>query len=212
MLGDVPRQAGDLGGEELEGAPALRDQLALGVGKRGHLLGDARRIPAVGEPGEPLELGLRQPERLADVADRAARAVGGEARDERGVLVAVALGDGDDQLLADVAREVEVDVRDRGQLVVEEAAEREVVRDRVDVREAGQVADDRADRAAAPPPGRQEAAGRVAAAHLQRALPRELEHLPVEQEEAGEPELVDQRELALEPSARPRRAALSLGG
>ena len=184
VLGDVPRQAGDLGREELEGAPPLRDQLALGIRQAGHLLGDARGIPAVGEPGEPLELCLRQPERLADVADRTTRAVGREARDERGVLVAVPLRDGDDQLLADVAGEVEVDVRHRGELVVEEAPEREVVRDRIDVREPGQVADDRADRAAAPTPRRQEAAGRVAAAHLQGAFPRELEHLPVEQEEA----------------------------
>ena len=129
------------------------------------------RVPAVGEPGEALELRLRQPERLADVADRAARAVGGEARDERGVLVAVPLRDGDDQLLADVARKVEVDVRDRGQLVVEEAPEREVVRDRIDVREAGEVTDDRADRAAAAPPGRQEAPGRVAPAHLRGRTP-----------------------------------------
>ena len=57
------------------------------------LLGDPLRVPAVGEPREPLELGERQPERLADVADRAARAVGREARDERGVLAPVALGD-----------------------------------------------------------------------------------------------------------------------
>ena len=191
-------------GEELEGAPALRDQLALGVGKTRYLLGDARGVPAVGEPGEPLELRLRQPERLADVADRAARAVGREARDERGVLVAVPLRDGDDQLLADVAGEIEVDVRHRGQLAVEEAPERELVRDRVDVREAGQIADDRADRAAAPPSGRQEAAGRVAAAHLEGALPRQLEHLPVEQEEARQPELVDQRELGLQAGAGPR--------
>ena len=120
------------------------------------------------------------------------------------MLVAVALGDGDDQLLADVAGEVEVDVRHRGQLVVEEAPEREVVRDRIDVREPGQIADDRADRAAAPASGRQEAAGRIAAAHLQGAFPRELEHLPVEQEEAGQLELVDERELGLEALARPR--------
>ena len=128
------------------------------------------------------------------------------------VLVAVPLRDGDDQLLADVAREVEVDVRDRGQLVVEEAPERELVRDRIDVREAGQVTDDRADRAAAPPARRQEAAGRVAAAYLQGAFPCQLEHLPVEQEEPGQPELVDQRELALEASARPGEQQLSLGG
>ena len=149
----------------------LETSLRSASGQPGHLLGDARRVPAVGEPGEPLELRLRQPERLADVADRAARAVGGEARDERRVLVAVPLGDGDDQLLADVAREVEVDVRNRGHLVVEEAPERELVRNRIDVREPGQVTDDRADRAAAAPSGRQEAAGRVTAAHLAARIP-----------------------------------------
>ena len=77
-----------------------------------HLLPHLAGVPAVGDPRQPLELGLREPERLADVADRAAGAVGGEARHERRVLAAVALGDGDDQLLADVAREVEVDVGD----------------------------------------------------------------------------------------------------
>ena len=124
------------------------------------------------------------------------------------MLVAVALRDGDDQLLADVAREIEVDVRDRGELVVEKAPEREVVRDRIDVREAGEVTDDRADRAAAPPSRWQEAAGRVATAHLQGALAGEVEHLPVEQEEPREVELVDQRELALEAIARPREQPL----
>ena len=72
----------------------------------------------------------------------------------------------DDQLLADVAREVEVDVGHRRQLAVEEAAEREVVRDRVDVREAGEVADERADRRAAPAARRQHVAHRAGAAHL----------------------------------------------
>ena len=120
------------------------------------------------------------------------------------MLVAVALGDADDELLADVAREVEVDVGHGGELAVEEAAEREVVRDRVDVREAGQVADDRADRGAAPAPRRQDVPQRVRAAHLERDLARELEHLAVEQEEAGEAELVDQRELLVEPRATRR--------
>ena len=155
-------------------------------------------VPAVGDAREPLELAERQAERLADVADRAAAAVGGEARDERGVLAAVALGDGDDQLLADVAREVEVDVGHGGHLVVEEAAERELRLDRVDVREAGQVADDRADARPAAAARRQRVARRAGAAHLEGALARELEHLPVEEEEAGEPEARDQRELLVE--------------
>ena len=57
-----------------------------------------------------------------------------------------------DQPLADVAREVEVDVGRLGDLVVEEAAEEEPGLDRVDVGEAGQVADDRGDARAAPAP------------------------------------------------------------
>ena len=201
----MARQPGDLRGEELERAPALREQLAVAVGERSHLLRDALRVPAVGDAREPLQLGVRQAERLAHVADRAARAVRGEARHERGVLAPVALGDGDDQLLADVAREVEVDVRHGRELPVEEAPERELVGHRIDVREPGEVADDRADRAPPPPPRRQEATRRVAAAHLECALPRQLQHLPVEEEEAGQPELVDQRQLVLEPLARPTK-------
>ena len=202
MLRDVPRQARDLGAALDERAPARREQLPLGVGKQLELLRDLPRVPALGELREPLELRLREAERLADVADRAARAVRGERRDERRVLPAVALGHADDQLLADVAREVEVDVGDAAHLVVQETPERETCGDRVDVREAGQVADDRADRAAAPAAGREHVARRVVAAHLARAVGGELEHLVVEQEEAGEPQPVDERELVVEAGAR----------
>ncbi len=118
------------------------------------------------------------------------------------MLPPVALGDRDDQLLPDVAREVEVDIGNRGELSVQEAPEREVVRDGVDVREAGEVADDRAHRAASPAPRRQEPSRRLGAAHLECALARELQHLVVEEEEPGEAELVDQRELSVEAGAR----------
>ncbi len=165
------------------------------------LLGDAVRV-ALGDPRQPFELGERQAERLAEVADRPARVVRRERGDERGVLVPVALCDRDDQLLADVAREVEVDIRSRGKLPVEEAPEREVGLDRIDVREAGQVADDRADRASAPAPGRQRVPRRSTPAHLERDVLRKLEHLPVEQEEAGELELGDEGELLVEPPPR----------
>ncbi len=204
VLRDVPRQPGDLAGEELERTPALREELPLCVGELPHLLGDAVRVPPVGHAGEPLELGVRKPERLADVANRSPRAVRREARDECCVLVAVALGDADDELLADVAREVEVDVGHRGELPVDEAAEREVVLDRIDVREPGQVADDRADRAPPPPPRWEEHPRRVAAPHLERTVARELEHLVVEQEEPRQPEPPDQRELALQACVRLR--------
>ena len=84
--------------------------------------------------------------------------VRGKARDERGVLPPVALAHLDDQLLADVSREIEVDVRHRGELAVQEAAERQARLHGVDVREAGQVADHRADRAAAAAARRQDVA------------------------------------------------------
>ena len=42
----------------------------------------------------------------------------------------------------------------------------------------------------------------VAPAHFERAFARELEHVPVQQEEACEPELVDQLQLLFESRAR----------
>src|SRR5262249_11487837 len=140
---------------------------------------------------------------LAHVADRPARTVRREARDERGVLAPVALSDADDQLLADVAREVEVDVGDGRELAVQEAPERELVRDRIDVREPGEVTDDRSDRAPPSASGREEAPRRVGPAHLVRAFPCDLEYRVVEEEEASEPELVDERELAFETRPSP---------
>ena len=60
---------------------------------------------------------------------------------------AISLDQANDELRANIAREVEVDVWYRGQLVVEEPPERETCIDGIDVRETRQVADDRADRA-----------------------------------------------------------------
>ena len=205
VLRDVARQAGDLRAQLGERAPARRGELLRRVRQQRHLLGDACRVPAVGELRQPLELRERKTERLADVADRAARAIRGEARDERGMLAPVLLGDADDQLLADVPREVQVDVRYRRELAVEKAAEREVGGDRVDVRQPGQVADERADGGAAAAARRQDVAHRAGAAHLGCDLARELQHLPVEQEEPGEAELVDQHRAPRPAARRTRR-------
>jgi hypothetical protein len=94
---------------------------------------------------DALDLARRQAERLAELADRPARLVGRERGDERGAVAAVALVHAREQDRAHVAREVEVDVGQRGDLLVEEAPEQQLVLDRVDVAEAGQVADDRGD-------------------------------------------------------------------
>src|SRR5207249_12008516 len=113
-------------------------ELRLRIEQLAQLVADAVRV-AVGQPRQPLQLGERQAQGLADVADRASRVVGREAGDERRVLAAVALADRDDQLLPDISGNVEVDAGNRDQLPAEEAPERQARLPRVDVREAGQV-------------------------------------------------------------------------
>src|SRR2546428_13221057 len=116
MLRDGAWKTGDLVTQLGERTPARREQLAVGVGKQQQLLADALRVPALRHLREPLELRVREAERLADVADRTTRAIRRERRDERRVFPSVAFGDGQDQLLPDVAREVEGDVGDRAEL------------------------------------------------------------------------------------------------
>src|SRR6186997_2803002 len=151
----MARQAGDLVTELGERAPARRHHLAVGVREQLQLFGDALRVPAFRYSCDALELRVRKAEGLADVADRAAGAIRRERGDERCVLATVAFGDGDDQLLPDVTWEVEVDVRDRVELAVEETSERKLGADRIHVGEAGEVTDERAHRGAAPTAGRQ---------------------------------------------------------
>ena len=205
VLGEVARQPPGLAGEAREPAPArgARPRLAEDLGDVALDLVAAG--VDVGHLGDPLDLARRQPEHLAEVADGAARTVGGEGRDQRRALAPVALVDPRDQPLADVAREVEVDVGHLGDLVVEEAAEEQPRPHRVDVGEPGQVADHRADARAAPASRRQQVAGRVRPADLDRDLAGELEQVEVQEEEAREPELADHRELLLEPPLGLRR-------
>jgi hypothetical protein len=115
-----------------------------------------------------------------------------------------------EQRLADVAREVEVDVGQRRDLLVEEAPEQQLVLDRVDVREPGEVADDRGDRRAPPAAGRQQRAGGVGAPDLDRHLARELEHVAVQEEEAGQAQRGDDPQLLLD--ARQRLRAVPVAG
>ncbi len=204
VLADVARQSCDLLRQLAKRGPA---RTGMPAGHPVELVADAGCVPAVGDAGEPLELGERQAERLSHVANRTAAAVGRERRDEGCVLTSVALGDAHDQLLADVAGEVEVDVGHGDHLVVDEPAEGQAGRDGIDVREAGQVTDDRADAGATPAPRRQCMARAPGPANLERALARQLEHLPVEEEEPGEPESRDQGKLVVETT----RAHVSCG-
>ena len=155
----------------------------------------------IGAAREALERSRGQAEDLAELADRAAGAVGGKGRDERRAVAPVALVHARYQRLADVAREIEIDVRQAAEVLVG---------DRVDVREPDQVAHERGDGRSAPTPGCEQRPHRLASPNLRRDLARQLEHVVVEQEEAREAELADHRELLLETPLRPR--ALRDGG
>ena len=208
VLGEMARQPLRLGGQPREPRPAAGPPPF--AQRRVDVAVDVARRPALAAARDALDLARRQAERLAELADRAAGAVGREGRDERRALAAVDLVDARDQHLADVAREVEVDVGQRRELLVEEAPEQELVGDRVDVAEAREVADDRRDARAAPAAGRQQRA-RIgprrpapAPAHLHGDLPRELEDLAVQDEEAREAERVDDAQLLLQADLRLR--------
>ena len=102
VLREVPRQAADLAAQLGEGPPSRRAELRLAVGQLRQPSRTRRGPPSVRRASRSSS--AKAAERLADVADRTSRAIGREGGDERGVLASVALADGDDQLLADVAR------------------------------------------------------------------------------------------------------------
>ena len=80
---------------------------------------------------------------------------------------------------------------------------------RVDVREPGQVADDRADARAPPPAWRQQHPRRVRSPHLDRDLAGQLEDVEVQEEEAREPELPRSAPARPPAAAPPRRGCPS---
>ncbi len=193
---------------------------ALGPDRRDDVLLDlAAAIVEADHLRHPVELLRRQPQGLAEVAHGAARAIGGEGSDQGRAVDSVAIVYAGDQHLADVAREVEVDVGHRrpdllAHLLVEEAAGVEVVGDRVDVGESGEVTDDRADAGAAAAARRQDRASRVTTANLGGDLAGEQQQVVVEQEEAGEAEGADRLQLLLELGPRlgaVRRPGVALG-
>ena len=117
VLGLVARQPPGVAGELHERVPARR------AAARHLPLDVVAVLPGVHRAREPLDLARRQAERLGEVAHRGAHLEGGERGHERAAVAPVAVVHARDQHVADVAREVEVDVRQRGQLLVQEAAE-----------------------------------------------------------------------------------------
>src|SRR5207244_8601310 len=116
-----------------------------------------------------------------------AEPVGGEGAAEPAVLVAVAPVDPADQLLADLAREVEIGVGDRREGLVEKSPDEQPVRDRVDVRQAEQVAYDGRHRRAAAAAGEQVPVGPPGTpAHIRRHFAGQVEEVVIDKEEPAE--------------------------
>ncbi len=204
MLGDMAGEAAELLGQLDEIAPGGR---VLAVGVAGNPVQLARQLLGrawLAELGDLVELRQRQAERLADIAHGAAQLVGGKGADQSGVFVPELLVDPLDQPLANLARKIEIDIGNRVELFVQEATEEEVVRDRIDMRETDQIADDRADRRSAPASRRQigDSARALAPAHFQGDLGRQNEQIPIEEKEPGQLVLGDDAQLFVDPPDR----------
>jgi hypothetical protein len=198
VLGQVARQAVGLLGQARQPAPAPALLPARAEGAADVLV-DVEGAEALRRARHPLDLPGRQAERLAELADGALGPEGRERGDERGAVAPVALVDARDQDLAHVAREVQVDVRQRGDLVVEEPPEEQLVLDGIHVREPREVADDRRHARAAPAPRRQQRPCGARAAHLDGDLAGQLEQVAVQDEEPRQPEVRDEAQLLLQP-------------
>ncbi len=85
-------------------------------------------VPSPPHPSDPRATRSISPagqtEGLAEVSDRTTRLIGGERRDECRPVGSVVLGDASDQLGADVAGKVDVDVGQPDDVFVQEPADR----------------------------------------------------------------------------------------
>ncbi len=102
----------------------------------------------------PVDQAERQAQHPADVAQRGARLQRAEGDDLRHPVGAVAVADVGDHLVAPVLAEVDVEVRHRHALGVEEALEQQAEAQRVEVGDLEAPGHDRAGARAAPGPDR----------------------------------------------------------
>ena len=133
---------------------------------------------------DPVDVAVRHAERAAHVAHdgfRRHRAVGHDLRD---ALATVTVRDVVDHAVAAVDAEVDVEVRQRHALGIQEPLEQQVVRERIQVRDAERVRDERADARAATGPDRD------------RVVARPRDEVGHDQEVAFEAHLADHFDLA----------------
>ncbi len=140
---------------------------------------------------------LRQPHRLADLADRPARAVMNDGGADRGALAAVTLVDVLDHLLAPLVLEIDVDVGRLVAVLRDEAGEQQLALVRVHLGDAEAIADRAVGRRAAP----------LAEDRLLQVA-RVGDHVVHGEEVARVVELGDDRQLLAEPLLHLRRECL----
>ena len=186
MLRQVARKPDQLGGKVERQAQIAVRRVEPGLAHA--LVADRVVRPAPDDAGERRDDIARQPQHLADLADRAARAIADHGGGETGAVAAVFLIDILDDLLAPLVLEIDVDI---GRLVArgaDEALEQHVDARRIDRGDAEAIADDRIGRRAAP------LAQNAAAA-------REHDDVAHGQEIARVIEPLDQRQLVFDQAA-----------
>ncbi len=131
-------------------ARGLQARLAIDRFRERHRLGRVMRH----ELAELVDLAVGHFEHAADIAQDAARLQRAESDDLRDLVAAVALLDVADHLVAPVLAEVDVEVRHRHALGIEEALEQEAEADRIEIGDGERIGDERAGARAAPRPDR----------------------------------------------------------
>ena len=206
QLGERPLADHDAGGmrrgvavqafellRDVEGARDHRIAVALGLQARLVLDGalERDRVERIlrHELAELVDLAVGHLQHAADVAQHAARLQRAEGDDLRHLVAAVALLHVADHLVAPVLAEVDVEVRHRHALGIEEALEQQPEADRIEIGDGERVGDERARARAASGPDRN-------ALRL-----RPLDEIGDDEEVAGIFHALDHAELEGEPLA-----------
>ena len=142
------------------------------------------------ELGDAIDVGERDAERAARIADRRARRHRPERDDLRDPVLAVLVDDVLDDFIAPLDAKVGIDIRHRDAFGVQEALEDQPELDRVEIGDAQAVRDHRADRRAA------------AGADRDVAVTGVLDEVPHDQEIRREPHRVDDAEFVFHPLAQ----------
>ena len=152
--GAAPRAAGRWRSCRATADPSSRASLSLRL--QLDRLGQGHRIGRVvrHQLADPVDQAERQAEHPADVAQGGARLQRAEGDDLRDPVRAVAVADVADHLVAPVLAEVDVEVRHRHALGVEEALEQQAEAERIEIGDGEAPGDDRAGARAATRPDR----------------------------------------------------------